>query len=64
MAQFLLIFALSLFLKEQKNDHSFEKSDKKSGRSFPLFKRVTKEKLLFCSFAKSDKKSDCSFTLF
>jgi len=54
-----LLFALSLFLKEQMRDRSFCRSFWKSDRAI-----AKKERSLICSFAKSDKKSNLSFALF
>jgi len=61
IANFLLIFALLLFLKERKKDCSFccsfENSDKKSDCSFALFvaflfKRATKRAIAHLLFFK------------
>jgi len=54
-------------LKEQKSNcsfcHSFEKSEKKSDRSFALFKRATKRVIAFSLFCR-EQMTNPAFLLF
>jgi len=56
MSNFSYILALSLFLKERRSDHSFEKSKKKRDRTLALFKRATKRAIAHSLFFKEQQK--------